>query len=188
MGFIEKINQLEDVIVKSIPEAKEAALNTMLGAFSARIFQHGKASDNSKIGFYSDFPMLTGSKNFINATRAAEFFKEKKDWLTIKTKKGSKKLAIVPGGYAQFRKLNGFQNEYVDLEFRGDLKFSIIVGEYNGIKVLGFANDEQFLKAQKLEKHFKKIIFEPTQEEMELVQEAFYDYIREKIQQTFDTW
>ena len=48
MGFSEKINELEKVIVESMPLAKEVALNTLLGAFSTRIFQHGKATDNSK--------------------------------------------------------------------------------------------------------------------------------------------
>ena len=188
MGFIEKINQLEDVIVKSIPEAREAALNTMLGAFSTRIFQHGKASDNSKIGDYSTKAMFVGSKGWRTAGAAKAFFNEKHLFRNVNTKSGKKTLALIEGGYKKFRELNSLQSGYVDLEFKGDLKFSIIVGEFNGEKVLGFANEKQFLKAKGLEEHFKKYIFTPTQEEIELAQEVFYDYIREKIQQTFDTW
>ena len=188
MGFTEKINQLEDVIVKSIPEAKEIALNTLLGAFSRRIFNDGKASDNSKIGEYSTKPMFVGRKGWIRADAAEAFFKEKHEWRKVNTKKGKKTLALLEGGYKHFRELNGLQTDFVNLEYTTDLKFSIIVGEYNGQKVLGFNSDEQFLKAQGLEKHFKKIIFEPTQEEMELAQEAFLDYLREKVQETFNTW
>ena len=74
------------------------------------------------------------------------------------------------------------------MEFKSDLKFSIIVGDYNGEKVLGFNSEIQHLKSQGLEKHFKKVIFEPTQEEIEIAQEAYLDYIREQVQETFNSW
>ena len=79
MGFSEKISELEKVIVESMPLAKEAALNTLLGAFSTRIFQHGKATDNSKIGEYSTKPMLIGGKGWRTAGAAAAFLRRNKN-------------------------------------------------------------------------------------------------------------
>lgn len=188
MGFSEKISELEKVIVESMPLAKEVALNTLLGAFSTRIFQHGKATDNSKIGEYSTKPMLIGGKGWRTAGAAAAFFKEKQEWRKVNTKKGKQSLALIEGGYKEFRQLNSLQTDHVDLEFKSDLKFSIIVGDFNGEKVLGFNSEIQHLKSQGLEKHFKKVIFEPTQEEIEIAQEAYLDYIREQVQETFNSW
>ena len=188
MIFKEKIDEMIHLLDRIIPEANDVALNTLLGAYAYRIFNIGNASDETKIGEYSTKPMLTGSKGFRTVSDAAAFFNKKQKWKTVKTAKGNQALAVVDGGYKEFRELNKLQSNYVDLEFKGDLKFSIVIGEINGQKVLGFNSEVQAEKAHKLESHFKKVIFKPTEEEKEIAREAFYDYLREKIQELFGSW
>lgn len=189
MNFATRMDDLIALLQKIVPEAEEVALNTLLGAYSYRIFNIGNASDETKIGEYSTKPMLTGAKGFRTASDASAFFSQKKKkWVTVKTGSGNKALAVVEGGYKMFRELNQLQSNYVDLDFKGDLKFSIVIGELNGQKVLGFNSVVQFEKAKKLEAHFKKVIFEPTEEEKAIAREAFYDYLREKIQVLFNSW
>lgn len=188
MNFATRMDDIIHLLERIVPEAEEVALNTLLGAYSYRIFNIGNASDESKIGEYSTKPMLTGAKGFRTASDASAFFAQKQKWKTVKTTKGNQALAEVEGGYKQFRELNKLQSNYVDLDFKGDLKFSIVVGELNGQKVLGFNSQVQADKAGKLEAHFKKVIFKPTEEEKEIAREAFYDYLREKIQELFNSW
>jgi hypothetical protein len=187
-NLAEKINQLQRLIQDSIPEATLIALNTMLGAYSKRIFEFGLDSNNLKIGFYSSKPMLTGGKSFRTKSDANAFFAQKQKWVTVKTATGLKKLAVVPGGYREFRALNKLQNQFVDLNFTGALFFSVVVGNKDGVPVLGFNNFAQYEKAKKLEAKYKTPIFNPTQEEIKIAREAFNDFMKEKIQQLFSSW
>lgn len=184
----DKLEEIRVLLEKELPYAERVGLQSLLAAYTRRIFNEGKATDGSPIGYYSDFPMLTGAKNFLNEGKATAFFDSKKDWLTIKTKKGSKRLAIVPGGYSEFRKLNGLQNNYVDLEFRGDLFRSIIVDDFNGYVVLGFSSQKEADISRELEIKYKKAIFEPSKSEIELAKEMRDDYLKEKLQELFDKW
>lgn len=198
-----KLKQFENCIIDNIPEAKQIALRTILGAFVERIFVFGLDAKNMKIGEYSTKSMLTGSKNFRTPSDAKEFFgkikgapksksgKTKGDlkynsigWVSVKTATGLKRLAIVPGGYKEFRSLNQLQNQFVDLNFRGDLKFSVVLGDDN----MGFNNLEQFQKAMKLEAKYKTPIFTATPEEIKLGRDAFNDFLLEKIQQLVKSW
>ncbi len=202
-----KINQLQKVIQDSIPEATLIALNTMLGAYAKRIFEFGLDSNGLKIGFYSAKPMLTGSKNFRTQSDAKAFFgrikgapksksgKTKGDkryaevgWVTVKTPTGLKRLAVVPGGYREFRALNKLQNQFVDLNFTGELFHSVIVGNKDGVPVLGFNNFEKYELSKKLEAKYKTPIFTPTQQEIKIAREAFNDFMKEKVQQLFSSW
>ena len=76
----------------------------------------------------------------------------------------------------------------MDLNFTGELFFSVVVGNKDGIPVLGFNNYEKYQLAKKLEAKYKTPIFTPTQEEINIAREAFNDFIREKIQQLFSSW
>lgn len=202
-NLADKIDQLQRTIQDAIPEATLIALNVMLGVYTKRIFEFGMDSNQMKIGTYSTEPMLTGAKNFRTAGDANRFFKDVKsrkrksrkdesiintDWVTVKTPKGLKRLAVVPGGYREFRTLNKLQNAFVDLNFKGDLFFSIVIGNKNGVPVLGFNSFEQFEKAMNLELKYNKSIFKPSKEEIQKAREAFNDFIRERVQQLFSTW
>lgn len=188
LKLTDKLEEIRILLENEIQNAEEAAMRQLIAKYTERIFNRGSATDESRIGNYSTKPMLTGSKNFINVTKATNFFKTKPEFRKVKTPTGNRALAVVKGGYSEFRTLNGFQNAFVDLEFRGDLFRSIQVGELNGHFVLGFNSLIQAKKAHNLEIHFKKQIFEPTIEEKAQAEQAGRDYLIMKYQQLFNTW
>lgn len=188
LKLTDKLEEIRILLENEIQNAERIALQSLFGAYMRRIFNEGKATDETQIGEYSKKPMLTGSKNFRTAGSAKSFFSKKNEWLTVKTTKGKQALAIVPGGYSEFRTLNGLQNQYVDLEFRGDLFRSIIVAEFNGHIVLGFNNSKEAIISRELEIKYKKAIFEPSTSEIQLAKEMYDDYLKEKLQELFDKW
>lgn len=186
-NFGDKMDAIVLVLESETPNAELVALNTLLGAYLYRIFNIGNATDETKIGDYSTKDMLVGAKAFTNKGKADAFFSDDElEWVTLKTPKGNKKLAVVKGGYKKFRELAGFRSDTVDLQLTGGLMGSIIV-DYNS-RVMGFNNAEKVKIAGYLEEHFGKKIFEPTDEEKALALEAFNDYLREKIQDLFSSW
>ena len=182
------MDSIIDLLNKEMINAEEVAMRQLIAKYTERIFNRGSASDETRIGEYSKKPMFTGSKNFRTQDAATKFFKSKPEFRKVKTPKGNRALAIVKGGYSEFRTLNGLQNAFVDLEFRGDLFRSIQIGELNGHFVLGYNSLIQAKKAQGLELHFKKKIFEPTKEEKAQAESAAMDYLKDKLQNLFNTW
>lgn len=151
-----KMDEIIKVLEKEIPNASEIAINTMLGAYSYRIFNIGNATDGKKIGNY---------------------------------KLGPYKRLREKGGMRNGRKLpGGRQTGYVDLDFTSALRFSIVVGEVGEQKVMGFNSLDQAKIAGFQKERYKKDIFTPSEEEIEIAKEAFMDYLKEKIQLIFDTW
>lgn len=187
-NLINKMDSIIDLINKEMLNAEEVAMRQLIAKYTERIFNRGSASDESRIGNYSTRPMLTGSKNFINTTRATNFFNTKPEFRKVKTPKGNRALAVVKGGYSEFRKLNGFQNAFVDLSFKRDLFRSIQVGNLNGHFVLGYNSLIQANKMKNLEIHFKKKIAEPTIEEKAQAEQAARDYLSGKLQVLFNQW
>jgi hypothetical protein len=142
-----RIDEIILVLEKEIPNAEEAALNTLLGVYSYRIFNKGNSTDGSKIGDYKE------------------------------------------GGYKnKTRKDGGYQVGYVDLQLTGGLFFSIVIGESGQRKVLGYNNIEAAKIAGYNEERYKKDIFKPSIEEQAIARNAFLDYLREKIQELFNSW
>jgi len=187
-SLINKMDSIIDLLNKEMINAEEVAMRQLIAKYTERIFNRGAATDESRIGNYSKKPMLTGSKNFRTQAKANAFFKSKPEFRRVKTPSGNRALAIVKGGYSEFRTLNGLQNAFVDTEFRGDLFRSIQVGNLNGHFVLGFNSLIQAKKAQNLEIHFKKKIYEPTVEEKAQAEQAARDYLQDKLQKLFNTW
>lgn len=142
-----RIDEIILVLEKEVPNAEEAALNTLLGAYAYRIFNQGKATDGSKIGDY---------------------------------KEGRYKNNV--------RKDGGYQVGYVDLQLTGGLFFSIVIGDNGPRKVLGYNNIDAAKIAGYNEERYSKNIFLPSQEEQDIARNAFLDYLREKIQQLFNSW
>jgi hypothetical protein len=188
-NFGDKVDDLIHLLEDELLNAEQVAVKTMLAAYLGRIFNRGASSDETKIGEYSTKPMLTGAKNFRTKGKAEAFFdKEDIEFRTVNTKRGKKALAIVKGGYREFRQLNGNQAEFVDLQFTGSLFESIKDGLHDGHFVIGFDNIEKAQIAHHLEKKYNKIIFKPSAEEIAIAEEAYKDYLKEKIQQLFNTW
>lgn len=187
--FVEKTEQLSAFLAVEIPKAEEVAIRSMLGYYIGRIFNDGKDSSGSKIGDYSTTPMLTGAKNFRTKTKAAAFFDaEDVEFRTVKSKGKNLALGLIEGGYKEFRELNGLRSDTVDLQFTGSLFESIIVGTYGANFVLGYNSSEKARIAQHLENKYGKKIFYPTEEEIKIARDTYYDYLRERVQILFNSW
>lgn len=191
MSFEKTVNKLAGLDAFMRREANLIAgevIGTYFGEYVSRIFNEGKASDKTPIGQYSTKPMLVGAKSFMNKTKANAFFssekaKNKKNkgdsgWRTIKTEQGFERLKLIEGGYKEFRALNGLQTSEVDLTFRGDLFRSVKLDVKRF--AIGFNSILQKAKADYLEKHFKKVIFEVPNSDVEEMHQEFITELRQR--------
>lgn len=191
MSFEKTVNKLAGLDAFMRREAKlitGEVIGTYFGEYVSRIFNEGKASDKTPIGQYSTKPMLVGAKSFMNKTKANAFFssekaKNKKNkgdsgWRTIKTEQGFERLKLIEGGYKEFRALNGLQTSEVDLTFRGDLFRSVKLDVKRF--AIGFNSILQKAKADYLEKHFKKVIFEVPKSDVEEMHQEFITELRQR--------
>jgi len=191
MSFEKTVNKLAGLDAFMRREAKlitGEVIGTYFGEYVSRIFNEGKASDKTPIGQYSTKPMLVGAKSFMNKTNANAFFssekaKNKKNkgdsgWRTIKTEQGFERLKLIEGGYKEFRALNGLQTSEVDLTFRGDLFRSVKLDVKRF--AIGFNSILQKAKADYLEKHFKKVIFEVPHSDVEEMHQEFITELRQR--------
>lgn len=189
-NLINKIDSIIDLLNKEMINAEKVGMKVLIAKFTERIFNRGSASDETRIGNYSKKPIYIQANNFIKGVPIGAVKSGKNKGLYKKgPNKGNRvKGQYFKGGYYEFRKSQGFQTAFVDLELRGDLFRSIIIAEYNGHFVLGFNSIEQSKKAQGLEKHFKKTVFYPTNEEIAQAKEAASDYLKSKSLDLFNTW
>jgi len=197
MSFEKTVNKLAGLDAFMRREAKlitGEVIGTYFVEYVSRIFNEGKASDKTPIGQYSTKPMLVGAKSFMNKTKANAFFssekaknkknKENKEnkgdsgWRTIKTEQGFERLKLIEGGYKEFRALNGLQTSEVDLTFRGDLFRSVKLDVKRF--AIGFNSILQKAKADYLEKHFKKVIFEVPNSDVEEMHKEFITELRQR--------
>jgi len=191
MSFEKTVNKLAGLDAFMRREAKlitGEVIGTYFGEYVSRIFNEGKASDKTPIGQYSTKQMLVGAKSFMNKTKANAFFssekaKNKKNkgdsgWRTIKTEQGFERLKLIEGGYKEFRALNGLQTSEVDLTFRGDLFRSVKLDVKRF--AIGFNSILQKAKADYLEKHFKKVIFEVPNSDVEEMHKEFITELRQR--------
>ena len=191
MSFEKTVNKLAGLDAFMRREAKlitGEVIGTYFVEYVSRIFNEGKASDKTPIGQYSTKPMLVGAKSFMNKTKANAFFssekaknKKNKDdsgWRTIKTEQGFERLKLIEGGYKEFRALNGLQTSEVDLTFRGDLFRSVKLDVKRF--AIGFNSILQKAKADYLEKHFKKVIFEVPNSDVEEMHKEFITELRQR--------
>ena len=109
-----------------------------------RILTSGINAEGAKYAPYSNKPMLSGCKNFIQAADCEKLVgsKDKRrnlKWATIQRNGKNYRLFYIPGGYKQFRELQGRQTGFVDFSFSGDMWRDITIvsntSEHNAGKV-----------------------------------------------------
>lgn len=182
-GDLGGVNALLRGIVKAIESQKNDIIIVVLkdveGAYKQRIFNNGLATNLTPIGKYSTKDMLIGASTFDrdkvpkDSPNANTFFGTKKkrsklEWVTVK----GRRLAVLKGGYAKFRRLFGRKTDKVDLEFTSEMRKSIQIGTNAGTPVLGFVDDFQKLKSEGNEKRFKKKIFTVSKTEEDIIDQS----------------
>jgi hypothetical protein len=117
------------------------AMNAVLAEQKKRIFQSGKAADESRIGTYSEKPISISKKNQSRNTGRTHF----------------------PKGYRQYKSLTGKGSSFVNLRNTDQMMFDLGThklsqNEYS----IGFTNDFNADKAKWMEDKYDKAIFPTT--------------------------
>jgi hypothetical protein len=149
-GYDALINQVNAMIRNK--NAGLAAINSVLAAQKKRIFQQGRASDESKIGTYSTKTISISKKQQAKNT-GNTYFK---------------------GGYRQYKSLIGKGSSFVNLrntdQMMMDLSTQLIAENEFGI---GFNNDFNSDKMEWMEEKYKKEIANTTDKEDNLFVKVF---------------
>lgn len=149
------------------------------GVVKRRIFNKGLDSRGQKIGSYSTKPGYFERSAF---AKPSAFKPTGKNAKVGKSGVGKRQNFVrqtdtlsvrrfgmyLSEGYSQLRKIQGFQNETVDLDYTGSLRLSVTLNTRDGRPELGIYNSEEVKKANKLEEHFKGAtgtIFSPSKDE-----------------------
>jgi hypothetical protein len=97
-----------------------------------RVHDKGIDAEGAKYRPYSTKAMLVGCKS-MNSNVCSRFFgkenNKKHEWRTVK----GRHLAILPGGYKQFREMHNRQTNHVDFSFSGEM--------WAGIKLISNKSD-----------------------------------------------
>lgn len=124
-----------------------------LGLLRKRIQDTGENAEGSKFPAYSTKAMLIGSKSFPTQSVANKVFgsKEKRkalDWRTLGEAADARRLAILQGGYKQWRTLMGRQTDHVDFSVSNEMWNDINIisnnGEHmNGTVIIGAKKESE---------------------------------------------
>jgi hypothetical protein len=117
----------------------EVMINMALNALTLikqRVQEKGVNADGQKYKPYSTKPMLVGCKSFVQKSACNALLGSKKkrkdlEWRTV----NGHKLALLQGGYKQFRDMQGRQTGFVDFTFTG--------GMWKDINVISKQSDHQ---------------------------------------------
>lgn len=162
------IEMLQNLPSKASQLAIEAivlpAANKLIARELQRIVNEGKNSDGSKRSGYSTKPIYASQKQFV----AKGAFKPQGK--VGKTKKNGQpnKSMYLPGGYDQFRSIQGRRTDIKNYELSGDLvkDFDLQSQPEQGRVLIGFRSEKQSLKRKGLEKR-NGAAFPPSQEEIQ---------------------
>ena len=118
------------------------------------------------IGSYSTKDILVGKSSFVKKSTANQLLgskakRRKLEWVT----KNGKRLAILPGGYAQLRALQGRQTSKVDLHMTGKLLNDFVVSGKRSRYFLGFRSKYGKTISIAQETRFSKPIFNTSDTE-----------------------
>lgn len=145
-GYDILINDLNRMI--NMDRVMIAAVNSAFVAQKKRIFEQGKASNESKIGVYSTKPISISRKNQARNTGKTSF----------------------KGGYRQYKSLIGKGSGFVNLRNKDqmmmDLGTTVVAKNQYGI---GFNNTFNADKMEWMEKKYKKDISSTTDKEDNIV-------------------
>lgn len=157
--------------------------NEMIADIDYRITQEGKDSDNNKIGDYSKKPYFATAASFDNQDN----FKPKRK----KSGKGIRTSIDLEEGYYELRKIQGYGNDFVNLERTGDgIKNIKSAKEDENTALIGFTDIDESNKFRWYEKghnatHQEKTILSPTKEEIQRYKEAQIREMRSIIKEAF---
>lgn len=133
MTWEEYIRKFKQDILQAVPTTMERTIAfNALALIRHRIARRGERADGGMFKPYSRVPILVGASTFTTEKARARVFGSKTkrralDWRTIRTPRGLRRLALLPGGYAQVRQIEGRQIAHKDFERTSEMWKSIHV-------------------------------------------------------------
>lgn len=179
MNLKDYIKQLEN-FTKLLANDKEIANKITLvaakefeGTYKKRIFVMGKDSKGRQIGNYSIKPFYIAktSKTLIGVKKSGFSPQGKNGKAKFKNGK-TKKSRYLKNGYKELRERAGRQSKTVDLNLSGSLFNSMQTGIRGNLVVFGFSDAKNIQKANGQEKRFRRVIFAPSKNELEVFANA----------------
>ena len=165
---------------------------TALAMIEKRVRRSGVAADGNKFSPYSSKPTLVGAKSFVTKAAAESVFASRKkrralEWVTYK----GHRLAVLPGGYKQIRRIEGRQVGYKGFERTSEMwkSMHVLGTKYNGSGIfVTTVGTENPLSIQKLEgnnaREGKEILALSDKEQKEL-DNILKEYIANQINKAF---
>lgn len=178
MTIQDQIKQLQKLVNKLTNEqviqdrVTTVAAAETLADYKDRIFNDGKATNESRIGDYSTKPMYA-SKSQLKGLPKSRFKPKGKDGSSVFKNGKKKRSTYLRNGYFEFRKTAGRQNKVVDLNLTGASARTIQLGTAaGGLIGFGFTDDARREILEGNEKKFRKQIFTISQSEQDTFQDA----------------
>ena len=154
---IEEFNKNLGSVVTDLQSSFYSKVMPRIGAealtlIKQRVQETGKMADGGSFPAYSTKPMLVGAKSFPTKEAQNKVFGKQKNkalnWVTIGEGEGAKRLAILQGGYRQWRGIMGVQVNHVDFMVSGRMWANINVistpsDHSSGMAVIGAKEDRQ---------------------------------------------
>lgn len=194
------INELNQKLDSLVEDVNQNIGNTMVQIGSEaliyirdRVMNSGINAEGQKYEPYSTKPMLVGCKGFKNKANCSRVFGKKKNkdlkWVTLdRTNNEGKKirLAVLDGGYKEFRQLNDLQTGFVDFSFSGrmwaNIKIKSDQSEHsNGVVRIGATTDEDNKKLEGNTRR-KGDILKLSANEIESISKSFAMNIEQSIE------
>jgi hypothetical protein len=194
------INELNQKLDSLVEDVNQNIGNTMVQIGSEaliyirdRVMNSGINAEGQKYEPYSTKPMLVGCKGFKNKANCSRLFGKKKNkdlkWVTLdRTNNEGKKirLAVLDGGYKEFRQLNDLQTGFVDFSFSGrmwaNIKIKSDQSEHsNGVVRIGATTDEDNKKLEGNTRR-KGDILKLSANEIESIRKSFAVNITQSIE------
>jgi len=169
MNFSE-LNNKFDAIINDIQSNEMGNIMVSIASdalvtIRERIKESGTNAEGGQYPPYSTNPMLSGCKNFIQKA-ACERYVKKDDTKWVMIDRGTpqmRPLFVIPGGYKEFREIQGRQTGFVDFSFSNRMWNNIKIvsdnSEHNqGIARIAATTDEDKKKLEGNTKRKGKIL------------------------------
>jgi len=154
----ELTERMLDLLFENAEQVSLVAAKAAEAALKRRVFNEGKAADGTMIGQYSTKEARFGESAF--AVRGA--FRPD----------AGKRSMLLTGGYAELRRLNGRQANYVDLQYTGSLIRSITTQATGGAHAVVISTNDDAEVARHNEARFGKVVFEAGENELQAIEQA----------------
>lgn len=170
----EKLKEKLAQIVVNVLEAQEKSVVTgilnLQGDIIERVFTNGQDVDGNQIGNYSTKPLYISIAGQTSQVKKSGLKPRGKNFTDSEFKNGKpRKSQYFPDGYKGYRSAVGRTTDKVNLFLTGSLQGSILPGTTNGNPSLSIATDLELKKADGNEVRFGKVIFSPSEAELNRV-------------------